>query len=140
MNIKSVMMTVLVCLSMVWVYGQKPSTESLYLNNRTPLRVKPYMELPLGAIKPEGWLKDQLIRQKDGMTGHLDEIYEPVMGKRNGWLGGDGDVWERGPYWIDGLLPLAYILNDKILIEKTKPWVEWAINSQRADGYFGPRY
>ena len=138
MNIKSVIMIVLVCLPLAWVYGQKPSNESLYLNNRVPLRVKPYMELQLGAIKPDGWLKDQLIRQKDGMTGHLDEIYEPVMGKLNGWLGGDGDVWERGPYWIDGLLPLAYILNDKVLIEKSKPWIEWAINSQRADGYFGP--
>ena len=47
------------------------------------------------------------------------------MGPRNGWLGGDGDVWERGPYWIDGLLPLAYILNDQALIDKVKPWVEW---------------
>ena len=78
-----------------------------YLNNRPPLISKPFIELPLGAISPDGWLKDQLIRQKNGMTGHLDEIYEAVMGKRNGWLGGDGDVWERGPYWIDGLLPLA---------------------------------
>jgi len=112
--------------------------QSLYINNKAPLLSKPYMELPLGSIQPEGWLKDQLIRQKDGMTGHLDEIYEPVMGKRNGWLGGDGDVWERGPYWIDGLLPLAYILNDKTLIEKTKPWIEWTLNSQRPDGYFGP--
>ncbi len=138
MKITIVIVVALICLPLVRTYGQKPSSESTYLNNRLPLKVKPYLELPLGAIKPNGWLKDQLIRQKDGMTGHLDEIYEPVMGKRNGWLGGDGDVWERGPYWIDGLLPLAYILNDKTLIEKTKPWVEWAINSQRADGYFGP--
>ena len=93
-----------------------------YLNNRPPLISKPFIELPLGAISPDGWLKDQLIRQKNGMTGHLDEIYEAVMGKRNGWLGGDGDVWERGPYWIDGLLPLAYILKDKELIAKVKPW------------------
>lgn len=55
------------------------------------------------------------------MTGHLDKVYEKVMGSRNGWLGGDGDVWERGPYWIDGLLPLAYILNDQALIEKQSP-------------------
>ncbi|MGC1240793.1 MAG: hypothetical protein WA874_04350 [Chryseosolibacter sp.] len=34
-----------------------------------------------------------------GSTGHLDEIYPEVMGKRNGWLGGDSDGWERGPYW-----------------------------------------
>lgn len=109
-----------------------------YMNNRAPLVEKPYMELPLGAIKPEGWLKQQMISQKEGLTGNLDTAYEPVMGKRNGWLGGDGDVWERGPYWIDGLLPLAYILDDKALIEKTKPWVEWAIQSQKPNGYFGP--
>ena len=60
------------------------------------------------------------------------------MGPRNGWLGGDGDVWERGPYWIDGLLPLAYILGDERLIEKTRPWVEWALGSRQPDGYFGP--
>lgn len=112
--------------------------EAYYTNNREPLLKKPFIELPLGAIAPEGWLKDQLLRQKNGMTGHLDEVYEKVMGTRNGWLGGDGDVWERGPYWIDGLLPLAYLLNDRELISKVKPWVEWAIGSAKPDGYFGP--
>jgi len=29
------------------------------------------------------------------------------MGPDNAWLGGEGDAWERGPYWVDGLLPLA---------------------------------
>lgn len=72
------------------------------------------------------------------MTGNLDQIYEPVMGKRNGWLGGDGDVWERGPYWIDGLLPLAYILDDDQLKKKVQPWIEWALASQNEEGYFGP--
>ncbi len=110
----------------------------LYRNNRAPLRPNPYMELPLGAIRPAGWLKELLTRQKNGMTGHLGELYPSVMGPRNGWLGGDGDQWERGPYWIDGLLPLAYILNDKELIEKAKPWVQWALNSQKPNGYFGP--
>ncbi|QKZ11909.1 beta-L-arabinofuranosidase domain-containing protein [Spirosoma sp. KUDC1026] len=114
------------------------SSPAAYLNNRSPLRPNPYIELPLGAIKPQGWLHDMLVRQKDGATGKLDELYPLVMGQRNGWLGGDGDQWERGPYWIDGLLPLAYILNDPALIAKTKPWVEWALNSQQPDGYFGP--
>lgn len=109
-----------------------------YRNNRAPLKEKPYMQLPLGAIRPEGWLRDQLQRQADGLTGHLDSIYPQVMGSRNGWLGGDGDVWERGPYWIDGLLPLAYLLDDARLIEKVRPWVEWALQSQQPDGYFGP--
>lgn len=116
----------------------KSQHADLYLNNRSPLAEKPFLELPLGAIQPEGWLKDQLIRQKNGLTGNLDVVYQEVMGPRNGWLGGDGDVWERGPYWIDGLLPLAYILNDKALIAKTKPWIEWTLQSQKPDGYFGP--
>ena len=126
----------------VTVAAESSSTEPVvgvnYLNNRYPLLQKPYMELPLGAIHAEGWMLDQLNRMKDGMTGHLDEIYGKVMGPRNGWLGGDGDVWERGPYWIDGLLPLAYLLNDQTLIDKVKPWVEWTLASQKPDGYFGP--
>jgi len=113
--------------------------KSFYVSNRVPLRPNPYIELPLGAIKPQGWLKEMLVRQKNGSTGQLDKLYPLVMGNRNGWLGGDGDQWERGPYWIDGLLPLAYILDDKELIAKTKPWVEWALNSQDAEGYFGPK-
>ncbi|HMF73871.1 MAG TPA: beta-L-arabinofuranosidase domain-containing protein [Flavitalea sp.] len=106
--------------------------------NRAPLRQNPYQEVPLGAIRPQGWLLEMLERQRTGATGNLDKLYPLVMNQRNGWLGGDGDQWERGPYWIDGLLPLAYILHDKELISKVKPWIEWAINSQQPDGYFGP--
>ncbi|CAN5406739.1 hypothetical protein BH23BAC1_BH23BAC1_29690 [soil metagenome] len=109
-----------------------------YLQNRIPLVQKPYLELPLGSIKPQGWLKEQLEIMRDGMTGHLDEIYPEVMGQRNGWLGGDGDGWERGPYWIDGLLPLAYILDDEGLKAKVQPWIEWSLNNQTEDGYLGP--
>ena len=109
-----------------------------YPNNRFPLVQKPYIELPLGSVKAGGWLKEMLERQKTGATGQMDKLYPEVMGPRNGWLGGDGDQWERGPYWIDGLLPLAYILDDKELKEKVQPWIEWTLASQREDGYFGP--
>lgn len=97
-----------------------------------------YNQLPLGSVRPAGWLLEMLNSQRDGATGHLDELYPLVMGSRNGWLGGDGDQWERGPYWIDGLLPLAYTLNDTALIAKVQPWIEWTLASQREDGYFGP--
>lgn len=109
-----------------------------YLGNRAPLVAKPYTELPLGAIKTQGWLEDQLQRLASGMTGHLDEWYPEVVGERNGWLGGDGDGWERGPYWVDGLLPLAHLLGDEALLKKANRWVEWTLNNQRADGYLGP--
>lgn len=65
---------------------------SNYTNNRYPLLQKPFVELPIGTIKPKGWLEEQMNRMATGMTGHMDSIYEKVMGQRNGWLGGDGDV------------------------------------------------
>ena len=109
-----------------------------YCNNLYPLQRKPYIELPIGSIKPTGWLKEMLLRQSAGMSSSLDLLYPEVMGERNGWLGGDGDQWERGPYWIDGLLPLAYILDDDLLKQKIQPWIEWTLASQREDGFFGP--
>ena len=109
-----------------------------YRGNRAPLIQKPFTELPIGAIKADGWLLEMLERQASGATGHMDELYPLVMGERNGWLGGDGDQWERGPYWIDGLLPLAYLLDNEELKKKVQPWIEWAINSQKEDGSFGP--
>ncbi len=110
----------------------------MYLNNRPPLISKQYLELPLGSIRPEGWLLQQLQLMKVGMTGHLDELYPSVLGSRNGWLGGDGDGWERGPYWLDGLVPLAWILDDAELKAKAMPWIQWTLDSQTEDGYFGP--
>lgn len=114
------------------------SKKADYPNNRAPLVHKPYIELPLGAVRAEGWLKEQLQYMADGMTGHLDDILPNLVGDRNGWLGGDGDKWERGPYWIDGLLPLAYILDDDALKAKAQRWIEWTLASQREDGFFGP--
>ncbi|HEV7993646.1 MAG TPA: beta-L-arabinofuranosidase domain-containing protein [Gemmatimonadaceae bacterium] len=105
--------------------------------SRAPLAKVPYASLPPGAVRPAGWLHEQLRIMADGMTGHLDEVY-PNVGKDNGWLGGDGDSWERGPYWLDGLVPLAHILGDEKLIAKAKPWIEHTLTTQRADGYFGP--
>ena len=109
-----------------------------YIPNRAPLTESRFMELPIGAVKADGWLRQQLVLQKEGLTGHLDELYRNVVGPRNAWLGGDGDAWERGPYWIDGLLPLAYLLDDKDLKDKAQVWVEAILGSQKENGYFGP--
>jgi hypothetical protein len=108
-------------------------------HNRPPLHQKAFAALPLGSVKPHGWLKLQLERMRDGLTGDLDEKYPAVVGPRNGWLGGDGDSWERGPYWLDGLVPLGYILQDERLIAKAKPWIEWCLTHQDPSGYFGPK-
>jgi DUF1680 family protein len=128
--------TFLLLLSLSSLFGQPRNSH--YITNQAPLLAQPYTALPLGAIQPKGWLKKMLETQRDGLTGKLDSIYALVCGKNKGWLGGTGDSWERGPYWIDGLVPLAYILNDAKLKAKAQEWIEWSINNQRPDGYFGP--
>jgi uncharacterized protein len=97
----------------------------------------PFTELPIGAIKPEGWLREQLDIQADGLTGHLDELWQDV-GPASAWLGGNGEDWERGPYYLDGLVPLAYTLGNAALVGKVRIWVEAILRSQKADGSFGP--
>jgi hypothetical protein len=102
-----------------------------------PLRDTALQALPVGAVVPSGWLRRQLRLQADGLTGQLERIW-PDVGPGSGWLGGDGEDWERGPYYCDGLIPLAYLLNDEPLIAKARRWVEWTLGSQRPDGRFGP--
>ena len=108
-----------------------------YVFTRAPLEETPYTTLPLGNVQPRGWILEQLTRAANGMTGRLDELY-PLVGEENGWRGGDGDSWERGPYWLDGLVPLAYVLNETTLKEKAQPYIEWTLASQQPDGSFGP--
>lgn len=93
--------------------------------------------LPLGKVRPAGWLERQLQVQAAGMSGHLDEFW-PDVGPNSAWLGGDGEAWERGPYFCDGLVPLAYLLDDPRLRAKAERWMQAMIASQQPDGFFGP--
>jgi hypothetical protein len=80
----------------------------------------------------------QLKIQADGLGGHLDETWADV-GPNSGWLGGTGESWERGPYFLDGLVPLAYLLDDARLKAKAQKYIDWTLNNQSANGMLGPR-
>jgi len=54
-----------------------------------------FRPLPLGAIRPRGWLARQLRLQADGLTGHLDEFWPDVAESQ--WFGGQAEGWERAP-------------------------------------------
>lgn len=95
-----------------------------------------FAPLPLGAIKPRGWLLNQLRIQARGLTGHLDEFWPDLVNSQ--WLGGTGEGWERGPYYADGLIPLAYTLGDERLIAKAERWAHALIARQDESGWIGP--
>ncbi|MGN7821546.1 beta-L-arabinofuranosidase domain-containing protein [Chitinophaga sp. 22536] len=104
----------------------------------TPVfKVPAYRELPLGTVKPRGWLLHQLQVMRDGSSGHLDEVHNKIKND-NGWLGGKGDGWEETPYWLDGAVPLAYLLDDAALKQKVLRYINWTLDHQRPSGYFGP--
>lgn len=111
-----------------------------YIQNRAPLGEVPFLPLPVGAVKAEGWLLGQLQLQKDGLTGHAETLYSSKndLGADNDWLGGTGDSWERAPYYTKGLVALAYVLDDAELKTKAQKWIDWSLNNQRRTGYFGP--
>jgi Beta-L-arabinofuranosidase, GH127 middle domain/Beta-L-arabinofuranosidase, GH127 catalytic domain len=116
--------------------GEKPGLTDVVLN-RSPLAENHFYPFPLTSIRPKGWLLNQLRIQANGLSGHLDEFW-PDVGPQSGWLGGNGEAWERGPYFLDGLLPLAHLLQDDRLLEKSKRWIDWTLTHPAPSGMFGP--
>jgi hypothetical protein len=105
--------------------------------NRAPLQPNAFNLLPLTSVKPRGWLLRQLQIQASGLSGHLDEFW-PDLSSSSGWLGGTGESWERGPYFLDGLVPLAYLTGDERLIAKAQKWMNWTLAHPQPDGWIGP--
>jgi len=93
----------------------KPDTEAgndFYVGNRAPLTSSPLIKLPVGSIKPNGWVRRQLELQRDGFHGHLTEISQFLKKEGNAWLSpsGEGDHgWEEPPYWLKGFSNCGYI-------------------------------
>ena len=98
-----------------------------------------FRPLPLGAIAPLGWINDQMNLMSDGLAGHQYEFYHII--KDSPWLGGYSEysVLNEGlPYWFNGLVPLAYGLNDTRLILQVEDVSDYLLNHQQSDGWLGP--
>ena len=72
-----------------------------------------------------------------GLSGHLDQFWPDI--KDSAWIGGTAEGWERMPYWLDGVIPLAWLLGDETLKQRINGYVDYIVEHQHADGWLGPR-
>lgn len=87
-------------------------------------------------IRPRGWLLEQLRTQAAGLSGNLDKFWPDI--KDSEWIGGSAEGWERVPYWLDGFIPLAWLLDDDDLKERARFYMDYIISSQKPDGWICP--
>ncbi len=110
-------------------------------NNRQKLH-----RLPLGDVRANGWLAEQLRRNIDGMGGHLWEL-EPQMiaapyttrETYEGWAKECRAGWGAeisGNYWW-GFIELAFISGDTDMLRRADEWVNAVLANRLEDGYLG---
>ncbi|KAJ6595746.1 hypothetical protein DFH09DRAFT_146534, partial [Mycena vulgaris] len=96
--------------------------------------------IPTGAIKPLGWALNQAHIQADGLAGHLRDFDSYVNGSI--WVEGGSieysEMHEAAPYWFNGMVSLAFQLQDQRLIDQVREFLDWTLDHQGEDGWIGP--
>lgn len=135
--------------------GSRASTELLGLTRpgdshgsphqqktRAPSAV--FEELSYGSVKPEGWLRLWLERQRDGLTGKIRTIFPPFTG--DSWSkdstneNADWAPWEQVGYWCDGAVRCAIALDDKQLLDQALKLIHFTLSHPGKNGYLGPTF
>lgn len=109
-------------------------------------RMRGWTELPITAIRPEGWLRAYLKRQAEGLTGHLEVAGYPF--DTDGWR---LDAIPRGPgtlagwwpfeqyaYWVDGMIRCGLLVDDRRLVRRARAQIDHVLGHPDRDGYLGP--
>ncbi|KAF8157818.1 hypothetical protein B0H34DRAFT_430303 [Crassisporium funariophilum] len=104
------------------------------------LRPPLFTRVPTGAVKPSGWALDQANVQANGLAGHLRDFDSYVNGSI--WVEGGSieysDMHEAAPYWFNGMVSLAFQLEDKRLLGQVRSFLDWTLDHQGVDGWIGP--
>lgn len=99
-------------------------------------------DIGIEGMKVEGWMKEVLTTQRNGLTGHIQVAGAPF--DKEGW--GDAtqkkmDRWEdfeQTGYWADGALRCGYLIDDPELTQRVKEWIDFQIDHPKEDGFIGP--
>ena len=99
-------------------------------------------DIGIEGMKAEGWMKEALTTQRNGLTGHIQVAGAPF--DKEGW--GDAtqkkmDRWEdfeQTGYWADGALRCGYLIDDPELTQRVKEGIDFQIDHPKEDGFIGP--
>ncbi|KAK1217092.1 hypothetical protein PQX77_020276, partial [Marasmius sp. AFHP31] len=100
---------------------------------------KKFTTIPLGAVRPSGWLADQLNVQMNGLAGHEHEFYDYVS--KTDWMGGPSrysTLEEAGSYWFNAAVPAGVLAKNSVILQKAQDFLDYAISHQEAGGWLGP--
>ncbi|KAF8062243.1 hypothetical protein FPV67DRAFT_262778 [Lyophyllum atratum] len=103
------------------------------------LAPKKYLTVPLGNVKPAGWLMDQLMVQTNGLAGHLHEFYN--YASQTDWTGGTSyysNLEEAGSYWFNAMVPNGVLVNSSAINAKTSQFLTYVLSHQDSTGWLGP--
>ncbi|KAF5313805.1 hypothetical protein D9758_017919 [Tetrapyrgos nigripes] len=111
----------------------------LGVSGQTGLAPKQFLTLPLGQVRPSGWLFDQLMVQTNGLAGHEHEFYHYVS--QTDWTGGTSaysSLEEAGSYWFNAMVPNGVLVNSTVLNQKTSAFLDYVLSHQESTGWLGP--
>ena len=141
----------------VWNCRIQKKTTSHYEDPYPGIVTRQFIPLPVGAVRPEGWLKKTLHAWASGITGHLHEyrpdtfwdtwdnrLYRIKQMQNEGPVdrGIGTTLWapfEQQGYWANGIVELAYILDDERLKNIADEFINKMLAGQNPDGYMGIR-
>lgn len=88
--------------------------------------------LPVGAIRPRGWLEDELTLQARGISGELPHFWSYINGSN--WVGGTNHeaLKQFVPYYINGLVPLSYQIDDANILSIRDRYTDYILAAQDA--------
>jgi hypothetical protein len=116
-----------------------------------PVSAPVFTWLPLGEIKPDGWIREQMIRDlREGFAGALGRLSHEAssdifVSQRNSLQSQNvanrlGVAWWNGESegnWRAGFIMLAGLTDDAAAMREADEYVRHILSSQDADGYLG---
>ncbi|EIW54769.1 uncharacterized protein TRAVEDRAFT_73885 [Trametes versicolor FP-101664 SS1] len=107
------------------------------------LAPKRFLNLPLGHVKPGGYLENVLIPSTNMGTklGKAEGFYDYLSRADTEWIARPTDVYTlegAGSHWFNDIITIAGISENEILQSQAEQFLDYFLDTQDADGWLGP--